>query len=920
MRSAIEARLFEADVLPVRVGRFVVIDVIGRGGMGTVYRAYDPRLDRHVAVKVLHTGRGASVLRLEREAQALARLNHPNVVTIHEVGDTADGVFVAMELVDGGTLEHWCRALAPTGPKRWRKLLAFALQACDGLAAAHHAGLVHRDLKPANILVGNDERLRVADFGLAATDATRLQAVASVDDARALDRPLTDTGAIVGTVAYMAPEQLDGHADAKSDQFGLCAAFYEAFFGERPYAGQTIAAVRESFAHGPRRPASPHAPEFVVRALLRGLAPDPQERFPDVGALRHALHRGSRKRSIAAAVAVASGVIAIGGTLAAARERACAFDTSDLGEAWSDARRAEVQAAFAASPSPAAAATLERSEAKVDRAAESWVASRASSCEATRRGEPGAADRAACLDVAKATFDELTTELTRRDAELVVHAIDVTDLLADIVECDTVADGDDSARGRELVGALQRGRVAKTLMQFDEARRELTTVLDTTAEGEFPRLRADASAALTEIANLSSDDAAAVEHAMRSLDDAERTGDPDFIARRWAMLAASLDGTPGSEAQVRFMFDRARRHQARGGDELTRADLDWKEGGFYQRRDRCNDAKPLFASAAEIFAAHDAPFAATALLQLAMCQVLTETSGVGIATHERALAAAEARYGPDHPEVAVFLGTLGDAYGFALDEATAATYFERALAIQTAHPYFEPVNRAATLTALGVSRTHLSQDAQAILDFRAALEILHGLGRSSGPVVSDNWIGIASASRILGRYADALQACDEALAARNGADPILEYEVALLRAKIFVETGRRDDASAAIDLALARSREIHEHATVRSAGAAYGIGGVLTRIDRHAEALVLLEDARRVLDPSEGGWHAALRLQLARAALAGSDEAAAREHTRAGLQLLADGTKVKPDVQAGITELAEQLAVAPVTPSASPGR
>ncbi len=915
MRSAIEARLFHADVVPVRVGRFVVLDVIGRGGMGIVYRAYDPRLERHVAVKVLHAGRGASMLRLEREAQALARLNHPNVVTIHEVGDAADGIFVAMELVEGGTLEHWCRELAPSGGQRWRRLVAFALQACEGLAAAHRAGLVHRDLKPANILVGADGRVRIADFGLAATERARALELATSGDE--VHEGFTETGAIVGTLAYMAPEQLDGHADAKSDQFGLCAALYEAFFGERPFPGGSITALRESIAAGPRKPPPSRVPDFVTRALMRGLATDPKRRFPDVDALCDALRRGSRRRTVAFASAIAGTAVAIAATLAAARETACAFATEDLGDAWSATRRAAVHEAFAASPSPAAAVTLERVEARIDRAAHSWVATRGESCEAARRKAPLADARIACLESARDSFAELTSELTRADDDLVVHAIDVAELVGDVVRCDeSNLDAHGSDRGRELVARLRAGRVAKALTHFDEARVELAAVIDGTSEGEFPRLRAEASSQLAAIANLGDEPSVAAEHASRALDEAERTGDPDFIARCWAMLGSTLDHTEAPDSQIAFIFERARRHAARGVDELVRADIDWKEGGHLARTERCADAKPLFARAAEIFAAHESPHQAIALLQLGQCEVLVDTPGAAFPTLERALASAQAIYGPDHPEVASYYGVIGEAHGFALDEEAGVAFHERALAIYEAHPHFEPGNRAGALVSLGISQTHLGRDEEAIENFHRAIEVLRGIGRTTGPLVSDAWHGIASAQRILGRYDEALAACDAALAASGGPDPIGEYQVALLRAKILVAADRRDEASVAIDEAYTLSRDLHDVGTVRWAAAARDIGGVLTSLGRYAEARAQLERVLVDLDPGETGWHAAIRLQLARTSVAAGDGDVAREHIAAAKRLLDDGAQVKPDVRDGIAEMLTQLGDRP--PSSAP--
>lgn len=910
MRSAIESRLFHADIVPIRIGRFVVLDVIGRGGMATVYRAYDPRLDRRVAVKLLLPG-GASTLRLEREAQALARLNHPNVVTIHEVSDAADGVFVAMELVEGGTLEDWCRTRAPTGRQRWRKLVGLALQACDGLSAAHRAGLVHRDLKPANILVGVDERLRVADFGLAAMDSTRVDArveqfVTAGDETSAM-HPMTVTGDLVGTVAYMAPEQLDGHADAKSDQFGLCAAFYEAFFGERPYRGKTIAGLRESFEKGPTKPASgAKAPDFVARALLRGLSQDPRRRFADVAALGDALRSGTRTRSIIIGSVVAGAAVGAALTFAAAHGQQCAIGLEDLGDAWSDARRGQVREAFEANPSPAASATFIRVEAKIDHAAQAWVTMRTAACKAAQRSEPGADARLGCAEVARDAFSDLTLELTRGTDDLVVHAIDVTDLLGDMVRCDENAAAEqDTARGRELMALLQRGRVASILTQFDDARRDLEEILATTQPGEFPRLRAEASTELTAIGNLTNQWDVAAEHAKRALDDAELTGDPDFIARRWGMLGSTLQHAGAQADYLAFLFERARRTQARGVDELVRADLDWKEGGSLLRLDRCDEAKPLLRRAAQTFAAHDSPRHPMALVQLGFCETLSDKASVGLATLERALAAALERYPPDHPEVAVYYGGVGEGHAFALDEETALVFYERALAVYDAHPQFDPSNRASTHLSLGASLTHLYRDAEALEHFRAAIEILRGLGVTTGPKVGDTWKGIASAERSLGRYDEALVACEQALATRTGPDPLLENGVALLRAKIFAETGRLAEANVAIDEA--RATSIPDLATIRGAADVFSIAYVLTKIGRHGEAIPLLEEAVARLDRSEAGMHVALRWRLATATLAAGDEAAARAHTQQAKQLLLDGALVKPDVREGVADLSKQL-------------
>ncbi|MBL4688889.1 MAG: serine/threonine protein kinase, partial [Nannocystaceae bacterium] len=170
MKGSLEQRLFGTAVDPVRVGRFVVIDRLGQGGMGTVFRAYDPDLNRRVALKVLRKTSIAEPereARLVREAQALAKLNHPNVVAVYEVGLLVGRIFVAMEHVEGVELGTWARSLPPPGLPRYRQALEILIQAGSGLAAAHAAGLVHRVFKPTNVLVGDDGRARVLDFGLA---------------------------------------------------------------------------------------------------------------------------------------------------------------------------------------------------------------------------------------------------------------------------------------------------------------------------------------------------------------------------------------------------------------------------------------------------------------------------------------------------------------------------------------------------------------------------------------------------------------------------------------------------------------------------------------------------------------------------------------------------------------------------------
>ncbi|MBZ0232031.1 MAG: serine/threonine protein kinase, partial [Deltaproteobacteria bacterium] len=212
--------------------------------MGRVFAAYDPRLDRRVAIKVLlararsEQWRTQAHARLLREAQAMARLSHPNIVTVYEVGELGADLFIAMEYVKGATVRGWLEA----EPRDWRDVIEVFLQAGRGLAAAHAAGLVHRDVKPDNILVGDDGIVRVTDFGLVgATGGSEAR------DGGALTGELTETGTIVGTPRYMAPEQHRGAAvDARTDQFAFGVALYEALYRQRPFAGDTAAELSKA--------------------------------------------------------------------------------------------------------------------------------------------------------------------------------------------------------------------------------------------------------------------------------------------------------------------------------------------------------------------------------------------------------------------------------------------------------------------------------------------------------------------------------------------------------------------------------------------------------------------------------------------------------------------------------------------------
>ncbi|MCE9573396.1 MAG: serine/threonine protein kinase, partial [Deltaproteobacteria bacterium] len=282
-----------------------IIRRVGAGGMGVVYLAFDRQLERELVVKV-HRG-DHDPARLAREAIAMARVQHPNVVTVYDVGRLDAQVYVAMEYVAGETLRTWI------DPARgWHATTAMMRAIGDGLAAAHDAGLVHRDFKPENVLIGTDGRPRVSDFGLAR--------LATAPDERAgggtAPAGLTSAGAIVGTLGYMSSEQLAcAPVDARSDQFAFCVVLFEALFGVRPFAGATRAQLAGSIARGEVRPMHGRVPGRLRAAVLRGLAADRARRFPSMRVLLRELDRALARRRIVAAGAAA---VAIAGIAAGA--------------------------------------------------------------------------------------------------------------------------------------------------------------------------------------------------------------------------------------------------------------------------------------------------------------------------------------------------------------------------------------------------------------------------------------------------------------------------------------------------------------------------------------------------------------------------------------------------------------------------
>ena len=454
------------------VGRYRLLQLVGRGGMGEVYAAHDPELDRRVAIKILRADARADnnieAARLAREAQAVAKLSHPNVVAIYDVGSSAGRMFLAMELVEGETLAAWLAHHTRTTSE----ILAMFLMAGRGLAAAHRAGIVHRDFKPQNVMVARDGSARVMDFGLAAAGAGPGQ----TPQVR-----LTKDGAILGTPLYMSPEQMVGQTvDPRADQFSFCVALWEALHGARPFEGSTVLELRGDVLAGRPRPGPlrSRVPRRIQAALLRGLSVDRVRRFPDMNALLDELTAApTRAPTRTAVVGVALG-LALAGLLgggviwrAKARKMAACAPAPRLANIWETAAdgrmRLEMRTAFlsVANDVPDARERFDRVSQILDGYANEWASASSGACEEASRAAAGATGlRMNCLERRRAELAALTDVLAHADAKVVRRSIAAVSSLARVDGCADLAalqsaplppdNGELRARVDQLAGRL----------------------------------------------------------------------------------------------------------------------------------------------------------------------------------------------------------------------------------------------------------------------------------------------------------------------------------------------------------------------------------------------------------------------------------------------------------------------------------
>ncbi|MCA9710858.1 MAG: serine/threonine protein kinase, partial [Myxococcales bacterium] len=479
------------DDAPAHIGRYRVLHKLGQGGMGTVVAAYDETLERRVALKLLHEDLGAQRrqrVRLLREAQAMARLSHPHVVTVYEADVDEDQLFIAMELVDGSTLDRWQRS----EQRSWRECLGVYVQAGRGLEAAHAEQLIHRDFKPGNCIIDTTGRVRVLDFGLArdSTTGPPPAETIAVSELSVLSSNVTRTGAMLGTVAYMSPEQLRGQpADARSDQFSFCVSLHEALYGHRPFSGETAGELFGAMASGNtthfgRGPA--RVPASVRRVLRRGLRLAPAERYPSMTELLEDLERIPRRRRwlvVAAGISLSS-TIGAGLTWAALPSPSpCAALDGRLPDGWDQTTRASVEQAILGTGLTDAPTVWRGLSSQLDAYASEWSAVRLETCESaeveSRTAPLVYAAQRSCLDDRARTLAVLTGRLAEGDRMVAARAVTAAEALPPASECqdDPAQVGDQpllapTSLREERDSVLERTArmfVLERLGRFDEA-------------------------------------------------------------------------------------------------------------------------------------------------------------------------------------------------------------------------------------------------------------------------------------------------------------------------------------------------------------------------------------------------------------------------------------------------------------------
>jgi len=933
-----------AEDLPARgslLGRYSLLRKLGEGGMGVVYSAYDEELDRRVAIKLLRVTADAgpsAASRMLREAQAMARLSHPNVVQVYDTGELSGQVFLAMEFVQGQTLREWLTGPAdaprPT-PRPWREALAMYLQAGQGLAAAHAAGLVHRDFKPDNVLVGADGRVRVLDFGLARyesdapqgeptdspepgksddpersrsnlrrsqqgdTEHSRSNLRRSQQDdlehsrstrrSRPADLQLTAVGATIGTPAYMSPEQhLRVSTTPRSDQFSFCVSLYEGLYGERPFAGDTAAALRSATLGAGIRDPPPgrKLPAWLRKVLLRGLRVDPAQRFPDMDALLLALSTDpgrARRRWLAGLALIA--ITATGGLLLAERRSAeaelCQGSEALLAGVWDEQRAADVAAALAATGRGYARDAWPRVQEQLDMYARTWREMHVEVCEAThvhRVQSPRLMDlQIACLLERRAELRAAVEVLAGADARVAERAVQLAAGLRPLAPCadpQTLAPGRDlepdtaaavqavreqlsEVRAEDLAGrvarSLELARLAVSAAEFsghEPVRAEALLHRGRMEEGVGDYVAAEQTLEQTYwLAESLGEDRVRAEAALRLLHLVGESLGRDHDAMQWGRQAEALLHRLGDPADL---------------EAPLRANL----GVVHTRFGRYDEALHALDRAISLETRPQHPQLAIYQRDLGNVYYRRGRYAEAEAAYQLALTLGEAALGRDHPENARTINNLGEAHRMQGHELAAGRCFTRSIeilerAFGTDHPMLAP-----PLNGLGTLAFNSGDLTAATAHFERVRDLIT---RTRGPNHPDVGAVISNLGEILlrqGALAKSQQASERALeilSAALGPDHDALADVLCNLATSLALQHQPGPAALQYERAVAVLERAHGPNFAQLARPLTGLGKLALGRDRPAEALPQLERALALNGLQNPVELAELHLGLARA-------------------------------------------------------
>jgi serine/threonine protein kinase/tetratricopeptide (TPR) repeat protein len=834
------------DLTPgARVGRYVVHDLIGQGGMGLVYTAHDPELDRWVAIKLLRSnpkqseeGVSYGQMRLLREAQAMAQLSHPNVLPVYDVGKFGKSVFVAMELVRGVTLDRWVKAQ----PRTWREILEVFTQAGRGLLAAHAAGLVHRDFKPANVLMGEDSRPRLTDFGIARSARSLDPSTSSAPDTQSgshsgssLDTPLTREGAMMGSPGYMAPEQYAGVATSPAtDQFAFCASLYEALYGHRPFRGGSLVELAHVTAMGvvPPAPKGTLVPAWLHKVVEQGLARAPSHRHESMEALLKALaddpiQKLKRRLTIAGIAAVLLASIFYAFITQAKSKNTCHDAEQRLTAVWDPDMKLRGERAFLATGKSYAAASWEHARTTLDQYAHAWVLARTEACQASVVRHEQTPEqmqlRYTCLDRRLDELKALTGAFAFADIEVVDQASIAVARLSPLDDCAQVKGLEDRSRVppearsavEQLSQQLAQGRALIAAGKYAAAREKVAPAVESAKKLKLPAPQAEADLALAELEKAQRHYPEARAALESSAHFAEAAGDDATAARAMSQMVSLVgwrlerpDEAMGIAALASGIVERV------GSDPRIEAVLLEGLGDAQWQKGTRDESLASYRKALDLLVSTQGPQSPDAArLHASIGWVLSEQGALAEAKEEllKAKAIREKVFGDEHPELGSMWNELGQLAATQGNWAEAAKAYERNL-----------------------SNTRQSFGAESLSAARAALNVAEALAHDGQP----------------DRAAPLLKLAQEAIAKAPDADVarLFPYQVARVRARIEAGEGRWPEAMKADREALAISQSAFGEEHPDTFGAAFDLARDLGGANRHAEALEVFEKFLGIMD------------------------------------------------------------------------